>query len=155
MIIQTKRLTITPMTQDRLQVLISTYKESVPELSIAYNEMLTNCINFPQDFLWYTSWELCIKETDTAIGYAGFKGLDKSGHVEIGYGINEEYQEKGYATEGIQGLCSWALEQEGVIAIDAETAPDNIASKRVLEKLGFKSTGTMGIEGPRFILTKK
>ena len=33
-------------------------------------------------------------------------------------------------------------------------APDNAASIRVLAKLGFQPTGTLGEEGPRFLLKK-
>ena len=42
----------------------------------------------------------------------------------------------------------------GVTAVEAETAPDNAASIRVLAKLGFQPTGTLGEEGPRFLLKK-
>lgn len=39
--------------------------------------------------------------------------------------------------------------------ITAEKDPDNAASQRVLEKCGFKATGEIGEEGPRFILYKE
>ncbi len=51
-------------------------------------------------------------------------------------------------------MCRWALAQPGVTAVEAETAPDNAASIRVLAKLGFQPTGTLGEEGPRFLLKK-
>ena len=35
--------------------------------------------------------------------------------------------------------------------VEAETAPDNKASQRVLEKCGFVPDGT-GVEGPHFVL---
>jgi ribosomal-protein-alanine N-acetyltransferase len=40
-------------------------------------------------------------------------------------------------------------------AIEAETAPENIASKRVLEKCGFIANGKIGEEGPRFTLNRR
>lgn len=38
--------------------------------------------------------------------------------------------------------------------VEAETAPDNKASQRILEKCGFVPDGTMGEEGPRFVLER-
>jgi ribosomal-protein-alanine N-acetyltransferase len=39
-----------------------------------------------------------------------------------------------------------------VAAVEAETEPANAASQAVLRKVGFVPTGTVGKEGPRFIL---
>lgn len=44
-----------------------------------------------------------------------------------------------------------ALWQKDAVLVEAETAPDNKASQRVLEKCGFAPDGT-GVEGPRFVL---
>lgn len=44
-----------------------------------------------------------------------------------------------------------ALWQKDVVLVEAETAPDNKASQRVLEKRGFVPDGT-GVEGPHFVL---
>jgi ribosomal-protein-alanine N-acetyltransferase len=70
--------------------------------------------------------------------------------VEIGYGIFEEYQGQLYATEAVGAAVNWALQQPGVTRVEAETALDNRASQRVLEKCGFLPSGTIGEEGPRF-----
>ena len=43
----------------------------------------------------------------------------------------------------------------GVTAVEAETAPDHAASQAVLHRVGFVPTGTVGAEGPRFILRQK
>lgn len=148
---ETTRLRIEPMSDAELSSLVEQYKVIVPELSQAYSEMLENCRAFPQQYLWYTSWKICQKDTGEAIGYAGFKGISEEGSVEIGYGIDEEYEGKGYATEGVRALCEWASKQPDTTVIEAETEPDNRASMRVLEKISFHPTGTMGQEGPRFI----
>lgn len=153
--IETDRLNIRPMNKQELRELIESYRITVPELSMAYAEMLAACENYPEHFLWYTSWKMCRKEDGKEIGYAGFKGLQKDGSVEIGYGVKDAYQGHVYATEGTQALCQWALEQEGVSKVEAETEPNNTASQRVLEKNGFHPTGQVGEEGPRYVLLKK
>ena len=56
--------------------------------------------------------------------------------VEIGYGIDEEFKGQGYASEAI-GAVSWAMEQEDVLSVIAETEKDNIASYKVLQHIGM------------------
>ena len=92
------------------------------------------------------------KNTGELVGDLCFKG--PSAQPEIGYGMIEAFWGRGYATESAGAMCRWALAQPGVTAVEAETAPDNAASIRVLAKLGFQPTGTLGEEGPRFLLKK-
>ncbi len=148
----TARLIIEPMTLEELAKLVVIYGKIVPELSQAYQEMLEGCQQYVQDYIWYTSWKMCLKENGQRIGDVGFKGPAQNGMVEIGYGINEQYQGQGYATEGVKAVCDWALRQNDVQAVEAETEPNNKASQNVLNKLGFIATGQNGQEGPRFIL---
>ena len=49
-------------------------------------------------------------------------------------------------------MPQWAFSQKDVVFVEAETALDNKASQRVLEKCGFVPDGTTGNEGPRFVL---
>lgn len=149
----TERLKVVPMTEDELTVLIDQYKDAVPELSMAYQEMLDNCIKYPEESIWYTSWKICLANNDDEVGYIGFKGFN-NGCPEIGYGINDEYTGDGYASEAVSGLCNWAFQMPDVKAIEAETEIDNVKSERVLIKNGFVKTGAIGSEGPRYILRR-
>lgn len=75
----------------------------------------------------------------TLIGDAGFlSGPDPDGATEIGYSIIPAYRGRGLATEAVQALAAWALEQPGVRHVVAGCEPDNAASIRVLEKAGFR-----------------
>ena len=47
----------------------------------------------------------------THIGELCFKGLDSNGITEIGYGISEEYQRNGYATEALKAVRGWTKEE--------------------------------------------
>lgn len=77
-----------------------------------------------------------------AVGQMGFKGLpDAHGHIELGYGINASYQNRGYATEMARALVAWALTQPNVHTVTAECLEDNDGSIRVLEKIGFERVG--------------
>ncbi len=77
-----------------------------------------------------------------AIGQIGFKGQpDTDGSVEIGYGLNDTHHNLGYASEAVGALVNWALESGFAKRITAETLESNLASNRVLEKLGFARFG--------------
>lgn len=103
-------------------------------MSVLYEEALNNL----NDYLWYTNWQIIFTSENKSIGSACFmKKPDESGCVEIGYGINTEYRNKGYATEAIQTICSWALSQPTVKIIIAETEKENYASHKVLQRCGM------------------
>ena len=127
--------------------------EKNEEIRAAYTEMLEGSLAYPDQREWYAIWIIELKN-GTRIGDLCFKGLI-NGIAEIGYGITEEYQNRGFATEAVDATVKWALKQSGVTRIEAETEPDNKASRRVLEKCGFIPTGTIGEEGPRFMLTDR
>lgn len=78
-----------------------------------------------------------------AIGDCGaFSWPDASGTVEIGYGLAEPYRRSGYGTEAAEAMCGWLLTEAGATAITANgVEADNLASRRVLEKLGFSHVG--------------
>ncbi len=151
--IKTERLIITPITEEELLNLITRYKNIFPELSIAYQEMLDNCRQHKDEFIWFIPWKISLIENKKEVGYASFKGFNK-GYPEIGYGVNDEYQGNGYATEAIKALCEWIMKMPEVIAIEAEVEPNNDKSNKVLIKNGFIKNGIMGLEGPRYILKK-
>ena len=57
--------------------------------------------------------------------------------VEMGYYIADEYQNNGYATEAGKAMIWWAFEKAGQDVLSAFAKPENEASRRVIEKLGF------------------
>ena len=146
--IETKRLIIYPAEREQMEAFIAAEKD--PELKKAYSEMLDGCLRYPDQWQWYAMWMIDLRD-GTHVGDLCFKGLDQSGMAEIGYGILGDYQGQGYATEAVNAAVMWALRQPGVTRVEAETEPDNTASRRVLEKCGFQPSGVIGEEGPRFI----
>ena len=48
---------------------------------------------------------------------------------------------KGYATETARALMDWANGVHGIRTFVSSTTPDNVASLRVHDKLGFARTG--------------
>jgi RimJ/RimL family protein N-acetyltransferase len=73
---------------------------------------------------------------------AGACGLGRraSGNVELGYWIARSHWGRGFATEAGEALIGIA-QALGIARLEASHFLDNPASGRVLEKLGFRSTG--------------
>ncbi len=77
------------------------------------------------------------------IGRSYFNEPTPNGDVEIGYEVLHEFQNAGYATEGIRTLVAWAFSHVEVSRVIADTYP--LASIRVLQKNGF----SIAANGPR------
>lgn len=149
--IETKRLKIYSSSKKQMERFIAT--QTIEVLKVAYTEMLDGCLSHPDQWDWYAIWMIELKDC-THIGEICFKGLSEKGVVEIGYGIADEYQGRGYATEAVSEIVEWALMQPGVTNVVAETEKSNIASQRVLKKAGFLPTGETGEEGPLYVRYK-
>ena len=86
---------------------------------------------------WHSFWFLIRKTDRTVVGSAVFKERpDPEGCVEIGYGLGRAFERNGYMREAVEALCAWALRQEGVRHVTAETNTDGLASQRLLLKCG-------------------
>lgn len=152
-IVKTERLIIYPLSDSEMENLI--VMELDTDMKKAYSEMLDGCKQNPEQRIWYAVWNMLLNDdTGRSVGDLSFKGLNSNGMVEIGYGIKKEYEGQGYMTETVTAMARWASEQIGVKYVEAETDPDNKASRRVLEKAGFHLNGIMGMEGPRFVYKK-
>lgn len=93
---------------------------------------------YEESRLWFRLWDIVSIADGKKVGGALFKGgPNKNKEVEIGYGIDDEYQNRGYCTEAIEALVSWALKQDGVLSVTAETEKENLASQRVLQHIGM------------------
>ena len=78
----------------------------------------------------------------------GSIGIFRQGNIhrqtaELGYYIAEEYWGKGIMTEAVKQICKYVFAKSDIIRIYAEPFAYNIASCRVLEKVGFQYEGTL------------
>lgn len=76
-----------------------------------------------------------------AIGSAAFMSEPVKRRVEIGYGVALAYTGRGLATAGVRLMVEEALSQPDIDQVYAETAVDNTASRRVVQKVGFIHIG--------------
>ncbi|HEX2235026.1 MAG TPA: GNAT family N-acetyltransferase [Actinomycetota bacterium] len=86
-------------------------------------------------------WMALLGAGGPLVGSAGFKGRpDRTGTVEIGYGIEAPFRRRGLATEAVTGLLRWAWER-GAARVVAECDPSNAASIGVLRRVGMRRIG--------------
>ena len=62
----------------------------------------------------------------------------ENGRVEISYQVSRSYWNQGFATEITQALIDYAFKNYPIDVVCAATVSDHEASKRVLDKCGFK-----------------
>jgi RimJ/RimL family protein N-acetyltransferase len=98
----------------------------------------------PETRLWGDRLMIAtIGDEPRVVGSVVFHGRPGEGGLcEIGYGVEEQSQRQGYATEGVCASVEWALAQPEVRRIEAATFGWHVPSIRVLEKAGFAKVGT-------------
>ncbi len=72
--------------------------------------------------------------------------------TEIGYWIGTRFQGQGYATEAVSSVIDHLRRTHPERRITAECRPGNLASWRLLHKLGFLPTGGQGKRPGRALL---
>lgn len=84
------------------------------------------------------------RHSDQLIGMARL-GISSPEHggADIGYGVPPDLWGRGIATEAAALLLAFGFEQLGLHRIFAYHHPDNIASGRVLQKLGMQREGRL------------
>ena len=81
----------------------------------------------------------CIeKASGTLIGFCGLKYLEEMEEVDLGYRFLPDYWGKGYASESSQAVMAYGRESLGLEQIIGLVHPENIASARVLTKVGMR-----------------
>ncbi|MBQ1025997.1 GNAT family N-acetyltransferase [Micromonospora sp. C95] len=66
-----------------------------------------------------------------------------SGQAMIGYSLLPQWRGRGYATRAVRLLVRWGFDHVGLSRLWAGTLPENAASQRVLEKVGFQREGLL------------
>ena len=102
-------------------------------------------------FFGYGTWAVIDKESGMLIGRTGFEPFEREdGAMSFGYILHPQYRGKGYAQEVCAAILRYGIEMLGFSAIEADTLPENTASVRLLEKLGFEPAGTGNVHTYRF-----
>ena len=88
-------------------------------------------------------WHAGLRETGEAIGMCGLIKRDALPDVDVGFAFFPGFCGRGYATESAAAAIEFGKQQFGLTRIVAVMQPNNAMSRRVLEKLGFETEGTV------------
>ena len=90
----------------------------------------------------FLAYVIVLESDGMAIGDAGFHGPPNAdGELEVGYALVPAARGLGLASEAVGLLIAWAQTQPAVRAITARVDLGNVASERLLRRLGFASQG--------------
>ena len=90
------------------------------------------------------SIKLCfIKYTLTSGSVAIFKVNDDNDSGELGYSLGSKWWGNGYMTEAVSAVIDYAFNKVGFNRIYASCHEENIASKKVMEKLSMTYEGLL------------
>jgi RimJ/RimL family protein N-acetyltransferase len=86
----------------------------------------------------------CVELKDgTQVGICGFVRRDTLPGPDIGFAFLPEFEGKGYGFESGDAMMSYGRERLGFSKVFAITTLDNLASGRLLEKIGFSFDKTI------------
>jgi RimJ/RimL family protein N-acetyltransferase len=81
-------------------------------------------------------------ETDELLGAIDMRVSPiRNGH--IGYWVVAAARGRGVCTSALRALSKWALDELELGRLELVTDPDNVASQRVAEKVGFRREGVL------------
>ena len=100
-------------------------------------------------------WAVLLKSTGQLIGLCGLKLLD--GTPELMYILRRDHWGAGLATEAARACLRYGFEELRFASIIAVTRPENLASQRVLEKIGLhyeREVEHFGVGARSYALTR-
>jgi len=164
----TERLQLKPLHKDHIQdlehlfcknelVMQNTFKGRVFTKKEFEDTLKTGFIVSEDEQVGF--WCLTLKGEDKVIGITGLLActyLDKADY-EFGFVLNDAHWGKGFATELGQFWLTYAKNKMKLKALIAVVSPQNMASRRVLEKLQMKFVRQVKCSerGDRLVLRKE
>ncbi len=88
-------------------------------------------------------WLVEGKPDRAPLGICGLVKREQLEDVDLGFAFLPRFRSQGYARESAQGVLDYARASVGLTRVVAITSPDNHASSRLLEKLGFAHQDTL------------
>lgn len=86
-------------------------------------------------------WPIFLLATNEHVGCAGLRPYHAAGPVhELGFHLRPAFWGKGLAEEAARAVIAYAFNTVGVASLFAGHHPENAASQRILQKLGFRYT---------------
>ncbi|MCD4650260.1 MAG: GNAT family N-acetyltransferase [Candidatus Cloacimonetes bacterium] len=88
-------------------------------------------------------WVIADKESNVMAGMCMLAGFVTPKTCEVGYDLHKDWWGKGAMTEVLQRVTEYCFAELELTRIQALVQPGNIASAKLLEKLGFEREGLL------------
>lgn len=102
-------------------------------------------------------WAVMEKREDRFLGWCGLKRNEEN-HIDLGFRFYREEWGKGYATESARACVEYGFGEIGISCIVGRAIKENVASIRVLQKVGmeyWKEGSCQGMEGAVYYKIEK
>jgi len=86
----------------------------------------------------YGLWAVAPQATGVLLGRCGLQYIAETDEVEIDFILDRHYWGRGFATEAGQAALQYGFEVHNATSVVGIVHPDNLASQRVLTKLGMQ-----------------
>ena len=87
---------------------------------------------------------------ETFVGIVSINNVtNPDASISIDFGIAVPFWNKGYATAAVREVICYARDKLNVKSVEDSCLRENIGSKRVMEKNGFRKVGEKPYDGPR------
>jgi RimJ/RimL family protein N-acetyltransferase len=86
--------------------------------------------------------QFAIEEDGRLVGSIGMR-VNDGGTGHVGYWCAREVRGRGIVTGALREICRYGFDELGVARLELITDPDNTASQRVAEKVGFTREGVL------------
>lgn len=140
---ETKRLFLRRMTEDDIDSIFAMRSDADVMRYIREPQKREEALNWIK--LVSSRWEgekigfcsVFLKSTDQFVGWCGLWQLKETGEIEVGYALLKEFWGRGFAMEASEPFLQYAFTELNLPKIVACANPENIGSRRVMEKLGM------------------
>ena len=87
----------------------------------------------------HAGFVVCCQTSDEIIGIINLNDIVRGGFLNcnIAYYVKAEHQGKGYMTQGMRLVIDFAFNTIGLHRIEAAVQPNNIRSKKLVQRCGF------------------
>ncbi len=161
-VLETSRLQLRPCQSEDIQLIHTLWTNDRIRFFLFDNRVISSdeAKSFVEDSLanfeqhGYGLWLVFIRDMEHLVGFAGFLSSEE-GTPSLIYGVHPDWWGYGYATEAASAVLSYALEKLALPKVRADVDEPNIASVRVLEKVGMRRTGRAVVNGHPLLYFEK
>lgn len=158
----TARLNLRQITEDDLENIFSGL--SHPDVIKHYGVNYSSLDDTWEQLEWYAElerthtgiwWAITVADTGKFCGAIGYNNLSREHKkAELGFWLLPDYWGRGYVSEALEEVLSYAFTKQQLHRIEAFVETENISSQKALQKAHFQQEGILRdseIKNGRFI----